>query len=183
MVYKPTFTREELEEKFSHLQKLNYNQFRWWRMYDVKKKPLDARSPFRDRVKNGDYDFSHYWYQAAWVEHDINDLEIKCKDDAGLFSEKVQVLSARRKRLYEDYEKDEAWKLQDIIKEFSNNFHITKDEAGLEMEEFGGTLTELYDYISTNPKYKLKQNKTSRIQFTKDGRIMKKRGRPKKITI
>ena len=24
MVYKPTFTREELEEKFSHLQKLNY---------------------------------------------------------------------------------------------------------------------------------------------------------------
>ena len=133
--------------------------------------------------RNGDYDFSHYWYQAAWVEHDINDLEIKCKDDAGLFSEKVQVLSARRKRLYEDYEKDEAWKLQDIIKEFSNNFHITKDEAGLEMEEFGGTLTELYDHISTNPKYKLKQNKTSRIHFTKDGRIMKKRGRPKKIAI
>jgi len=93
------------------------------------------------------------------------------------------VLSARRKRLYEDYEKDEKWKLDDLVKEFSNNFHITKDEAGLEMEEFGGTLTELYDYISTNPKYKLKQNKTSRIQFTKDGRIMKKRGRPKKITI
>jgi hypothetical protein len=181
MVYKPTFTREELKEKFSHLQKLNYNQFRWWRMYDVKKKPLAAYQPLRARIANGDYDFSHYWYQAAWVEHDINDLEIKCGDDAGLFSEKVQVLSARRKRLYEDYEKDEKWKLEDLVKEFASNFYITKDEVKLEMEEFGGTLLELYDYISTHPKYKLKASKTPRLSFTKDGRIMKKRGRPKKI--
>ena len=174
MVYKITFTREQLKEKFSHLQKLNYNQFRWWRMYDVKKKPLDARSPLRDRIANGDYDFSHYWYQAAWVEHDINDLAIECKDDAGLFSEKVQVLSARRKRLYEDYEKDEKWKLEYIVKEFSSNFHITKDKVKLEMEEFGGTLLELYDYISTHPKYKLKANKVPRLSFTKDGGIIKK---------
>ena len=176
MVYNPTFSREELKEKFSHLQKLNYNQFRWWRMYDVKKKSLAAHFPLRDRIENGDYDFSHYWYQAAWVEHDINDLEIECKDDAGLFSEKVQVLSARRKRLYEDYEKDEKWKLDDLVKEFSRNFHITKDEAGLEMEEFGGTLLELYDYISTHSKYKLKANKAPRVTF-------KKRGRPKKIAV
>jgi len=176
MVYKPTFTREELKEKFSHLQKLNYNQFRWWRLYDVKKKPLAAHFPLRNRIENGDYDFSHYWYQAAWVEHDINDLSIECKDDAGLFSEKVQVLSARRKRLYEDYEKDEKWKLDDLVKEFSRNFHITKDEARLEMEEFSGTLTELYDYISTHSKYKLKAGKTPRVVF-------KKRGRPKKIAI
>ena len=174
MVYKPTFTREELKEKFSHLQKLNYNQFRWWRMYDVKKKPLAAYCSLRDRIANGDYDFSHYWYQAAWVEHDINDLAIECKDDAGLFSEKVQVLSARRKRLYEDYEKDEKWKLDDLVKEFSRNFHITKDEAMLEMEEFGGTLLELHDYISTHSKYKLKANKAPRV-------IFKKRGRPKKV--
>ena len=183
MVYKPTFSREELEEKFSHLQKLNYNQFRWWRMYDVKKKPLAAYCSLHDRIANGDYDFSHYWYQAAWVEHDINDLAIECKDDAGLFSEKVQVLSARRKRLYEDYEKDEKWKLDDLVKEFSRNFHITKDEAMLEMEEFNGTLLELYDYISTHPKYKLKASKAPKLSFTKDGRVMKKRGRPKKITI
>jgi len=85
-------------------------------------------------------------------------------------------LSARRKRLYEDYEKDEKWKLDDLVKEFSRNFHITKDEAGLEMEEFDGTLTELYDYISTHPKYKLKSGKTPRVTF-------KKRGRPKKIAV
>ena len=86
------------------------------------------------------------------------------------------MLSARRKRLYEDYEKDEKWKLEDLVKEFACNFHITKDEVKLEMEEFDGTLLELYDYISTHPKYKLKANKTPRVTF-------KKRGRPKKITV
>ena len=174
MPFNPTLSRSRLEKEFSKLQKLNYNQFRWWRMYETKNKPLKATASFRDTILNGDYDFSHYWYQAAWVEHDINDLAIECKDDAGLFSEKVQVLSARRKRLYEDYEKDEKWKLDDLIKEFSRNFYITKDEAMLEMEEFDGTLLELYDYISTHSKYKLKANKSPRVTF-------KKRGRPKKI--
>ena len=130
MVYKITFTREELEEKFSHLQKLNYNQFRWWRMYDVKKKPLAAYCSLRDRIANGDYDFSHYWYQAAWVEHDINDLAIKCKDDAGLFSEKVQVLSARRKRLYEDYEKDDP-EFQSLMTELNGTTDPAKRSSML----------------------------------------------------
>ena len=46
----------------------------------------------------------------------------------------------------------------------------------LEMEEFGGTLLELYDYISTHSKYKLKANKAPKVTF-------KKRGRPKKISV
>jgi hypothetical protein len=50
----------------------------------LKNKPLDKRKPLRDRILNGDYDFSHYWYQAAWVEHDLNDLQIECKGDDGL---------------------------------------------------------------------------------------------------
>ena len=52
--------------------------------YESKNKPLKATASFRDTILNGDYDFSHYWYQAAWVEHDIDDLEIECADDAGL---------------------------------------------------------------------------------------------------
>ena len=88
MVFNPTLSRSRLQKEFSKLQKLNYNQFRWWRMYDVKVKPLDKRKPLRDRILNGDYDFSHFWYQAAWIEHDLNDLEIECNGDSGLFVEK-----------------------------------------------------------------------------------------------
>ena len=51
---------EHLAKEFSKLQKLNYNQFRWWRMYDVRMKPLNNRKPLRDRIFNGDFDFSHY---------------------------------------------------------------------------------------------------------------------------
>lgn len=180
MIFNPTLSRERLQKEFSKLQKLNYNQFRWWRMYDVKKKPLDKRQPLQARIANGDYDFSHYWYQAAWVEHDINDLEKECSDDAVKFVEKSAVLRARRKRLLEDFERDEKDKLEELYREFSINFHITKNEVKLEMEEFDGTLLELYDYISTHPKYKLKSSKIPRLSFTQDGRIMKKRGRPKK---
>ena len=65
MVYNPVFTRGELQDKFSHLRKLKYNQFRWWRMYESTVKPLIANAPLRDRIANGEYDFPHYWYQAA----------------------------------------------------------------------------------------------------------------------
>ena len=94
MVFNPTLSRSRLQKEFSKLQKLNYNQFRWWRMYDTKNKPLDKRQPLRDRILNGDYDFSHYWYQAAWVEHELNDLQVECKGDDGLFIEKGAVLKS-----------------------------------------------------------------------------------------
>jgi len=62
--YSPVTSREQLEKKFSKLRKLTYNAFRWWRMYDNPNKPLCNRSPFRDRILNGDFDYSHYKYQA-----------------------------------------------------------------------------------------------------------------------
>ena len=133
MPFNPTLSRARLEKEFSKLQKLNYNQFRWWRMYESKNKPLKATASFRDTILNGDYDFSHYWYQAAWVEHDIDDLEIECADDSGKFIEKASVLRARRTRLLEDYEKDEAYKLECLEKEFVGNFIITKVQIMKEM--------------------------------------------------
>ena len=140
MPFNPTLSRARLEKEFSKLQKLNYNQFRWWRMYESKNKPLKATASFRDTILNGDYDFSHYWYQAAWVEHDIDDLEIECADDAGKFVEKASILKSRRTRLLEDFEKDEADKLKRLEKEFTSNFKITKDQINKEMLEWSGDL-------------------------------------------
>ena len=105
--YSPVTSREQLEKKFSKLRKLNYNAFRWWRMYDNPNKPLCNRSPFRDRILNGDFDYSHYKYQADWCEHEMNDIARECGDDIGKFVEKTSLLRSRRKRLLEDFEKDE----------------------------------------------------------------------------
>ena len=171
MVFNPTLSRKRLQKEFSKLQKLKYNQFRWWRMYDVKNKPLDKHKPLRDRILNGDYDFSHYWYQAAWVEHDLNDLEKECNGDDGLFVEKSALLRARRKRLLEDFERDEKEKLEALYTEFPKYFRINQDQVKEEMENFSGSLIDFYYHIEE--KYK--------ITFTPYESI-KKRGRPRKTT-
>ena len=169
MVFNPTLSRSRLKKEFSKLQKLNYNQFRWWRMYDTKLKPLDNRKPLRDRIFNGDYDFSHYWYQAAWVEHELNDLEIECKGDSGLFIEKGAVLRARRKLLLEDFEKDEFDKLNSLYNEFPKYFRINKEQVKEEMVNFSGSLIDFYYHI--DDKYKILHISYEQI---------KKRGRPRK---
>ena len=169
MVFNPTLSRSRLQKEFSKLQKLNYNQFRWWRMYDVKVKPLDKRKPLRDRILNGDYDFSHFWYQAAWIEHDLNDLEIECNGDDGLFIEKGTVLRARRKRLLEDFEKDEFDKLNSLYNEFPKYFRVNREQIKEEMANFSGSLIDFYYHI--DDKYKILHISYERI---------KKRGRPRK---
>lgn len=169
MVFNPTLSRSRLKKEFSKLQKLNYNQFRWWRMYDVKIKPLNNRKPLRDRIFNGDFDFSHFWYQAAWVEHDLNDLEIECNGDIGLFVEKGAVLRARRKRLLEDFEKDEFDKLNSLYNEFPKYFRINKEQVKEEMANFSGSLIDFYYHI--DDKYKILHISYEQI---------KKRGRPRK---
>lgn len=169
MVFKPALSRGFLKKEFAKLQKLNYNQFRWWRMYDTKNKPLDNSSPLRDRILNGDFDFSHFWYQAAWVEHDLNDLEIECKDDSGLFVEKGAVLRARRKRLLEDFEKDEHDKLTTLYNEFPKYFRVSKPQVKEEMANFSGSLIDFYYHM--DDKYKIVHLSYEQI---------KKRGRPRK---
>lgn len=145
MVYNPLFTREEIVQKLSHLKKLKYNQFRWWRMYDNQNPPLPNRAPLLDKIINGDFDYSHYKYQAMLVEHDINDKSAIAID--GIHEKELtKVDRARRKRLLEDYDKDETKKLQTIKSEFCKEFHMTEEEYEKEAIEFGYDLKDFYIY-------------------------------------
>ena len=82
------------------------------------------------------------------------------------FNEKGAVMKARKKRLYEDFEKDETYRLNYLFTEFSKNFDITKQQAEEEALKCSGELIDLYYIIED--KYR-KQIKVSR------------RGRPKKV--
>jgi hypothetical protein len=64
MIYNPPFTEAELEVEFSKLRKLKYNQFRWWRMYDNPNPTKPKHSMLIDKIRNGDFDYSHFRYQA-----------------------------------------------------------------------------------------------------------------------
>lgn len=148
MIYSPSLTEAQLQKKFSKLRKLTYNRFFWWRMYDNPNKPLHLYTPLLERIQNGDYDYSHFGYQAMWCEHEMNKLYVSIgPEDMGRFVEESSLLRTRRKRLLEDYNKDEKDKLEQVTKELAKTFRITKDEVISHIEEFGGTLEELYIYL------------------------------------
>ena len=152
MIYTPSLSESELEIVFSKLKKLNYNRFFWWRMYDVPNQPLHVYAPLLDRIKNGDFDYSHYGYQAMWCEHEMNKLYVSIgPEDMGRYVEESSLLRTRRKRLLEDYNKDEKDKLNNLTKELALNFKLTREEVKTYMEEFGGDIEGLY--LSLKQKY------------------------------
>jgi hypothetical protein len=148
MIYSPVFPKIKIQEKLSKLRKLNYNKFRWWRMYENVNSPLANKSQLIDKILNGDFDYSHYKLQAELVEHELNELAEKCNGNSEKFSEKSSLLRAKRKRLLDDFEKDENEKLKLLFKEFHKNFTVNEDELENEMLRFVGTLQEFYYYMS-----------------------------------
>ena len=157
--------KELVLQEISKLQPLNYNQFRWWRRFDQPNKPLHKNASLLDKIQNGDLEFSHYWWQAKYTEIEMNEILENCIDYQD-WSEKTQVDRARRRRLWEDFEKDEAEKLSYIRKEFSKEFRMTEEDYEDEITEFDGSLEELYHHCF--------------VKYGKKIRIKSKRGRPRK---
>lgn len=169
-MYKIPMSRKEVEKQLSKYQKINYNQFRWWRMYQPKNKPLHNRQPLRDRILNGDFDYTCYRAQQYLVEYQLEDLLKECNNDYQMFLEKGKMNLARRKRLIEDAEKDEAERLNSLITEFTKNYRLDKKQVEEEMINFSGdSLIDFYYHI--DEKYKI-------IHMPYP---LKRRGRPKKV--
>ena len=168
-MFNPSLSRKQVEEQLSQYQKLNYNQFRWWRLYAPKNKPLDNRQPLRDRILNGDFDFSCYKAQIYLVEYQLNDILKECGMDYAKYLEKTQVIRARRKRLIEDFEKDEAERLCSLTVEFTKYFKCNREQVEEEMLNCSGSLIDLYYIIEE--KYKIVHMPYS----------LKRRGRQKKV--
>ena len=162
-------SRKQVEKQLSQYQKLNYNQFRWWRLYAPKNKPLDPRKPLRDRIINGDFDYSCYRAQIYLVEYQLNDILEECGIDYQKYLEKTAVMRARRKRLIEDFEKDEHERLESLIKNFTIYFRCNREQVEEEMLNCSGSLIDLYYIIEE--KYKIIH---APYPF-------KRRGRPKKV--
>ena len=97
---------------------------------------------------------------------EINELHHETYPDAVLFNEKNAMNGARRKRLWDDFEKDEKEKMLQIEKDFQMTFRISRDQIKKEIEEFGGTLEDLYHYCEN--------------QYGKRQKRLETRGRPRK---
>ena len=162
------WSRSKVDTALSKLQKLNYNQFRWWRLYDAKNKPLTNRHTLRDRILNGDFDLSPYYAQIALCEHTLNDLEEQYFDDYVQFNDKASIWKTRRKRLLEDYEKDEAERLSSLIQAFTVHYRLTKNQVEEKLTKWRGSLIDFYYHI--DDKHKIIHQP-----------MPKRRGRPRKL--
>jgi len=152
--HKPVHSVEWLEDFFAkNYYKKPYDRFSWWRKYTSINKPLSKRSPLRDRILNGDFDIGSYSFEAELVEHTINDKFIKNYNDQGKFVEETSLDRARRKRLLEDFKKDESRKLEELVKSFRDLLPITEEEIWEELANYNDTLIEFYYYITEkNPR-------------------------------
>ena len=57
-------SRETVMSHIKKLQPLNYNRFMWWRTHTDKVTPLGKRALLKDRILNGDFEPSSYFWQA-----------------------------------------------------------------------------------------------------------------------
>jgi len=143
-------SREFIEEKLSHLNPIKYNRFQWWRNYDSKSE-LTKYHPLLQRIRNGDFDFSHYYWQAQNAIIQLNDNIIN-KNDFEELQSKSGLYMEKYRRLIEDFEKDEKKRLLEFKKAVRQVFRISSEEYDEVFENFVGTLEEFYYFMESRYK-------------------------------
>jgi hypothetical protein len=147
--------KEIVLEKLAHLPKNKYNKFQWWRSHGLIQE-LHPYQPLINRINNGDFDSSPYLWMAQLALHDMQekmDAEKsidKKRDIQGLYMEKYR-------RLQLDFEKDESNRLAELKKAFYATFRVSREQLEELMEDFVGSLQDLY-YFLEQQKQTLCQN-------------------------
>jgi hypothetical protein len=145
MIIPTLLSRETLEAKLSTLPNKTYNKFMWWRRYQSRQ-TIPDKSTFYDKIINGDFEPSDYYYQAEYENYLLEDA-VK---NINHYEDKVThigLFRARHKRLMEDYEKEDAEILRKLKLEFKKVFKVSKEDIERIMETFDGTTLDLYIYV------------------------------------
>jgi len=158
-------SKEFLQEQVGHLRPLKYNKFQWWRNY-LFPEPLSDTQPLLNRIINGDFDVSPYYWIAQMALHEMQD-----KMDATRCLEKKRDLQSfyneKYRRLIQDYEKDEFKRMTSLKKAFIKRFKLTEEELQQEMENCVGSLEEMYYIIEENYKKTKLTHKEDLVQVLK----------------
>lgn len=164
-------SREVVMEHIKPLQPLNYNKFMWWRTHTDKVVPLGKRAPLKERILNGDFNPSSFFWQAQLALYTAKDKLDLSYHDSQYQIELCAVDFARHKRLMEDFEKEESTRMASLYDAFTDAFKITREELEEKFLQFHGTILDFYNYaeqfLHTTPAENRKN--------------MRGRGRPPKV--
>ena len=185
-------SREVVMEHIKKLQPLNYNKFMWWRTHTDKVVPLGKRAPLKERILNGDFNPSSFFWQAQLALYTAKDKLDLSKHDTRYQIEICAVDFARHKRLMEDFEKEETSRMSALYDAFTDAFKITKEELEEKFINWNGDIMSFYNYaeqfLHTTPAEnrknmrgrgrppKIKTETVPKVLQVKRGR-----GRPKKV--
>ena len=70
-------SRDVVEQNLARYQPLNYNRFMWWRSHTDGIIPLSKRATLKERITNGDFNESSYFWQAQLALYNAKDKMIK----------------------------------------------------------------------------------------------------------
>jgi hypothetical protein len=141
-----------VREKIATFTPVKYNQFYWWRRFKSRE-TLHPLKPLYDKIKNGDYEMSDYFYQAKY-ELELMEEKTAGITDAEARHEAIGLSMERHRRLMNDYEKDEEKIMKGLIKDFRVVFGVSEDELERYMEECDGDLMCLYNTVKQDYIYK-----------------------------
>jgi len=164
-------SREVVMEHIKKLQPLNYNKFMWWRTHTDKVVPLGKRAPLKERILNGDFNPSTYFWQAQLSLYTAKDKLDLSKHETRYQLEICAVDFARHKRLMEDFHKEEPARLEALYDAFTSAFQITKEDLIEHLMNWSGDILSFYEYC----------NNFLRTTPAENRKGMRGRGRPKKV--
>ena len=154
--------------------------FYWWRRFPTHQ-ALHHYRPLIERIQNGDFDYPEYFEQAEWekqwCKEEIESKRHLFKDSQSFLEESRSIERRYRKRqnlLIKDGYENEEKRLKEIVKQFSITFGGSKEDVVAVMENFDGTLEEMYYYYA-----KLKGIKNISLLATMPVK-RRGRGRPRK---
>jgi hypothetical protein len=78
----------------------------------------------------------------------------KMSPDYGKWVEESSLTRARRKRLIEDHEKEENKKLEELVREFTKYYRVTKEQVVDLMLDWDGDLYGFYQFM--DDRYRIK---------------------------
>ena len=135
----------ELKDRISTFRKNTYNRFYWWRRFQPRE-TLHKYRRLNERIPNGDFEVSDYHWQVLW-ENELEKEAIGNERSVDKQHEIRCMFGERRRRLNNDYEKDEQKILDEMYKAFTTELRMTREQVDEEMLNFEGTLSEFYYYI------------------------------------
>ena len=128
--------------------------FYWWRRFKSHKS-LPYRAPLIDKIRNGDFDypwlFEHADWELQWMKQDQEKFIAEYKGYEPLQDKLYMDIEVRYRKRYNLIIKDamevEQRRLIELENAFVNSFPITKQKMRDLMEEFTGSVEEMYDYV------------------------------------